>query len=99
MYPRILERFRSRIRERRYVVTLHALDEMDEDALSVFDLERTILTGQIMERQRDRTTREWKYLVRGNAVDGRQVVVVGKLGPMDKLVVITAWTNDEQAQM
>ncbi|MDD9980224.1 MAG: DUF4258 domain-containing protein [Gammaproteobacteria bacterium] len=99
MYPRILERFRSRIRERRYVVTLHALDEMDEDALSVFDLERTILTGEIIERQRDQATREWKYLVRRNAVDGRQVVIVGKLGPTDKLVVITAWTNDEQIEM
>ena len=99
LYPRILERFRSRVRERRYVVTLHALDEMDEDALSVFDLERTILTGEIVERQRDQSTREWKYLVRGNAVDGRRVVAVTKLGPTGKLVVITVWTNDEQAEM
>ena len=72
LYPRILERIRSRIRERRYVVTLHALDEMDEDELSVSDLERAILTGEVIERQRDQATREWKYLVRGNAVDGRQ---------------------------
>ena len=72
---------------------------MDEDALSVFDLERTILTGEIIERQRDRATREWKYLVRGSAADGREVIVVGKLGPTDKFVVITAWTNDEQAEM
>ena len=50
LYPRILERFRSRIRELRYVVTLHALDEMGEDALSVFDVERAILTGEISER-------------------------------------------------
>ena len=99
MYPRILERFRSRIRERRYVVTLHALDEMDEDALSVFDVERAILTGEIIERQRDQAMREWKYVVRGNAVDGRQIMVVSKLGSTDKLVVITAWVNDEQAEM
>ena len=99
LYPRILERFRSRIRERRYVVTLHALEEMDEDALSVFDVERAILTGEIMERQRDQATREWKYLVRGSAVDGRQIVVVSKLGSTDKLIVITAWVSDEQAEM
>ena len=72
---------------------------MDEDALSVFDVERTILTGKIIERQRDQATREWKYLVRGHAVDGRQVVVVSKLGSTDKLVVITAWANDEQDEM
>ena len=71
LYPRILERFRSRIRERRYVVTLDALDEIDEDPLSVFDVERAILNGKIIQRQRDQTTREWKYLVRGYAVDGR----------------------------
>ena len=100
LYPRILERFRSRIRERRYVATLHALDEMDEDALSVFDVERAILTGEISERQRDQATREWKYVVRGNAVDGRQIVVVSKLSAAtDKVVVITAWVNDEQAEM
>ena len=99
MYPRILERFRSGIRKRRYVVTLHALDEMDEDALSVFDVERAILTGEIIERQRDQAMREWKYVVRGNAVDGRQIMVVSKLGSTDKLVVITAWVNDEQDEM
>lgn len=100
LYPRILERFRSRIRERRYVVTLHALDEMDEDALSVFDVERAILTGEISERQREQATREWKYVVRGNAVDGRQIVVVSKLSAAtDNVVVITAWVNDEQAEM
>ena len=72
---------------------------MDEDPLSTFDLERTILTGEIMGRQRDQATQEWKYLVQGISIDGRQVVVVGKLGPTDKLVVITALENDEQAEM
>lgn len=95
LYLRILERFRARVRERRYVLTLHALDELDEDALPVFDVERAILTGEIVERQRDQTTRERKYLVRGQAVDGRRVVVVGKLGASNKLVVITAWVHHE----
>ena len=99
LYPRILERLRTRIRERRYVVTLHALDEMDEDALSVFDVERAILTGEVIERQRDRATREWKYVVRGSAVDGRQIVVVSKLGYIDRLVIITVWVDDEQTEM
>ena len=99
LYPRILERLRNRIRERRYVVTLHALDEMDEDALSVFDVERAILTGEVIERQRDRATREWKYLIRGSAVDGRQIVVVNKLGYLDKPVIITVWIDNEQTEM
>lgn len=83
------------MRKRRYVLTLHALDELDEDALSVFDVERAVLTGEIIGRQRDQTTRERKYLVRGQAIDGRRIVVVSKLGASDKLVVITAWVHDE----
>ena len=36
------------------VVTAYALDAMEDDALTVFDLERCVLTGAIVERQRDR---------------------------------------------
>jgi len=38
---------------------------MDDDGLSVFDLESVVLTGDIVERQRDRETREQKYVIRG----------------------------------
>ena len=68
---------------------------MDEDTLSIFDVESAILNGEIIERQRDRATREWKYVVRGSTVDGRQMVVVSKLGYIDRLVIITAWIDDE----
>ena len=47
MYERILQRFRDRIRNLDYVVPLHAEEEMDEDGLSVFDLESAVLTGEI----------------------------------------------------
>lgn len=47
-------------------MTIHAEEEMDEDSLSIFDVERAILTGDIIERQKDRETGEWKYLVRGS---------------------------------
>jgi len=94
MHPRILKKLRNCIRERRYVVTLHALDEMDDDSLSIFDVERVILTGEIVERQRDSTTRERKYLVQGRTVDGREAVVATKLGPTGKLIVITVFVNE-----
>ncbi len=45
-------------------MTLHAEEEMDNDGLSIFDVERAILTGRIMERQKDVMTTEWKYLIR-----------------------------------
>ena len=81
MHERILQRFRDRIRSLDYVVTVHADEEMDEDGLSVFDLENAVLTGEIVARQRDRQTREWKYVVNGRGLDGSTVGVVGKLSP------------------
>ena len=47
-------------------MTTHAEEEMDNDGLTIFDVEGVILTGEIIERQRDRKTRELKYLVRGS---------------------------------
>ncbi|WP_353740573.1 DUF4258 domain-containing protein [Desulfoferrobacter suflitae] len=45
---------REKIRTRQYVMTVHAEEEMDEDGLSIFDVERCILTGEIIARQKDR---------------------------------------------
>ena len=75
MYERILQRFWDRIRRRQYVVTVHAEEEMDEDGISVLDLESAVLTGEILERQRDRVTRGWKYVVEGTGIDGTSVCV------------------------
>lgn len=47
MFPRILKRFQEKVRTRQYVMTLHAEEEMDEDGLSIFDVERGILTGRL----------------------------------------------------
>ena len=91
MHERILQRFRDRSRGLDYVVTLHAEEEMDEEGLSVFDLETAVLTGEIVERQRDRQTREWKYVVSGRGLDGATVGVVGKLSPTGRLVIITVY--------
>jgi hypothetical protein len=65
MFEFVLRQFRARIRARRYVVTVHADEEMDEDGLTVFDVESAVLTGGIIEQQRDRKTGERKYVVRG----------------------------------
>jgi hypothetical protein len=91
MYDRILKRMQERIRTRRYVMTLHAEEEMADDNLSIFDIERGILTGSIIERQKDRATAEWKYLIEGEIIAGDAVVVVAKLSVTDKLVIITVY--------
>jgi hypothetical protein len=91
VYERILKQMREKIRTRQYVMTLHAEEEMDEDGLTIFDVERGVLTGEIIERQKDHDTGEWKYLVQGQTVAGKSVVVVTKLSPTEKLVILTVY--------
>jgi len=50
MYDAELNRMRGLIRTRRYVVTLHAEDELDADELAIFDSERVILTAHVIKR-------------------------------------------------
>ena len=94
MYDRILKRMREKIRTRQYVMTLHAEEEMDDDNLSIFDVERGILTGRIIERQKERVPAEWKYLVEGETVAGELIAVVAKLSVTGKLVIITVYRCD-----
>ena len=91
MHVRILKRMRERVRVRQYVMTAHADDEMDADELTIYDVESAILTGQIVERQRDQMSAEWKYLVTGQALGGETVTVVAKFSPTGKLVLITVF--------
>jgi hypothetical protein len=84
----------EKIRKRLYVMTLHAEEEMDSDGVTIFDVESVILTGELIEMQRDRRTRERKYLIRGETLERRQTaVVVSKFGATDKLVILTVYTE------
>lgn len=98
MFERVLERMRRLVRVSQYVVTLHAQDAMEDDELTIFDVERCLLTGSIVERQRDRQRREWKYLVRGQAVDSTAMVVVAKIGRTRRLVILTVYLVEGEAQ-
>lgn len=91
MYERVLRQMRENIRIRRYVMTLHAEEEMNDDEFTIFDVERAILTGHIIERQADQNTGEWKYVLVGESVDGHQLGVVGKHTATGKLVIITVY--------
>jgi len=82
---------RTIVQERRYVLTTHADSEMDADGLSIYDVETAILTGEIVERQGDRETLEWKYVLSGRSVTEDPMGVVLKLSPTDKLVIITVY--------
>lgn len=91
MNARILKRMQEKIRTREYVMTLHAEEEMNNDELTIFDVEHCILTGMIVERQKDEKTAEWKYLIKGRTLTDDEVIVVTKLSPLNKLVIITTY--------
>lgn len=93
MYNRILKQMRDKIRTRQYVMSLHAEEEMSDDSLSIFDVEHVILTGTIYERQNDRVSAEWKYLIEGKTIYGRLAVVVTKISFTGKLVIITVYAK------
>ena len=74
-------------------MTVHADEEMDEDELTIFDVESVILSGKIIERQKDQSTGEWKYLVKGESLAGKSVVTVTKIGATGKLIIITTYRD------
>jgi hypothetical protein len=92
MFARILNRIRRLVLERRYVVTLHADDELNADDLTVYDLERIILTGQIVEKQANHSTMESKYRIRGQIIDGTKAETVVKLAQTDKIVFLAVYS-------
>ncbi len=91
MFERILHRIWELVLQRRYVVRLHAYDEMSADEFTVWDVEAALLNGDVVEQQRDRVTSEKKYRLEGNAMDERQMAVVVKFGPTGKLIIITVY--------
>ncbi len=91
MFDRILKEMRDKIRNREYIMTLHGDEEMDNDSLTIYDVERCILTGKILERQKDKVTAEWKYRINGKSLSDGEVEVIAKISPTGKLVIITVY--------
>jgi hypothetical protein len=91
MFDRVLKEMRDKICKLEYIMSIHADEEMNNDALTIFDVERCILTGEILERQRDKATAEWKYRIYGKSLSGSEVEVIAKISPTGKLVIITVY--------
>ena len=47
----MFDRMRERVRTRQYVVSVHGEEEMDDDDLTIFNIEHSILTGTVVARQ------------------------------------------------
>ncbi len=88
---RVLRRIRELARTGRYVLTKHGYEEMKADGLSILDVENCLITGALVEWQRDRESSQWKFLVEGATLSGDRAAVVAKLGPNGELFIITVY--------
>ena len=93
MYQGVMKKFQDKVRNRQYVMTVHAEEEMSDDLLTIFDVEQGVLTGEIVERQRDVERKEWKYLIQGRSLDDRRVALTVKLSVTGKMVIITVYAE------
>jgi len=91
VFERILKKIQEKIRTSQYIMSIHAEEQMCNDDLTIFDIEHSILTGKIIERQKDKTTAEWKYRIKGQTLNGYVVEIITKISPTGKLVIITVY--------
>ena len=82
---------RDLVRHGLYVMTTHA-DDKQMRMISQCLMSKA--PYKIVERQKEAETGEWKYVISGNAVDGRQMVVVAKFGAsVQMLYILTVYAE------
>ena len=91
MSQRLLERIRDSILRGDYDLTRHAVEEMAEDALIIFDVESAILDGELVRTETD-DPRGPRYTVVGLAQDGEtDVGLVGRFTETGIYLIITVY--------
>ena len=74
-----------------YDVTVHAVEEMAEDGLDIFDIECALMGGDLTKTEAD-DPRGTKYTSVGKAVNGRTFVgVIGRFKETGVFLIITVY--------
>lgn len=72
-------------------MTVHAMEEMAEDDLDIFDIEEAVLNGRVVRSNR-REILGPKYTVEGSASHGEKLVgVVGRFNSTSRFLIITVY--------
>ena len=93
MSQRLLEKIRNAILFGDYDLTHHAIDEMAEDGLGIFDIEHAVVTGSIEKTDTD-DPRGPKHTVIGLA-ERTEVGVVGRFKETGIYLIITVYAVAE----
>ena len=89
MSIRSLQKIQNAVTHGEYDVTIHAVEEMAEDGLDIFDVESAIMNGQLTKTEIDDPRGE-RYTVIGTAVDRRtHVGIVGRFRETGIYLIIT----------
>ncbi len=95
MSQRLLDRIQVAILNGDYDLTRHAIDEMAEDRLGIFDIECAVLNGRITKTETD-DPRGPKCTIVGLGEDGRtEVGVVGRFTETGTYLIVTVYEVTE----
>jgi hypothetical protein len=90
-----IRRIRRAIRQGRYEFTIHALEEMDDDALLEEELREVVLRGSLVSELTD-DPRGTRFVVQGTPKSREiQVEVVCRFLPSGLMRIITAYELKE----
>lgn len=89
----ILKRIRRAVREDRYIITDHALEEADNDGLLVEDIVEVLLTGDLDSTYTD-DPRGPRYVIRGDIGIIEADVVCRFRADGTLLIIITVYIVD-----
>ena len=76
-------------------MTAHAMEEMAEDLLTILDVEKAVLSGQVIRVEKD-DPRGTKYVLEGTALDQQTPVgIVGRFASTGRYLIITIYEVTE----
>ena len=90
MFDHILRLARACVTNNQYYMTRHAQYKMYDDDLTLAEIEQVFLEGDVIERQKDRITREAKYRIHSITLSG-SVEIIFKFALDGKLAIITVY--------
>ena len=91
MYDKILEKMIECIWRGNFVITIHAEVALKQDLLKAEDVVNCVLHGEIVERQKDRQSGEYKYVIAGESINNLPMEVIAKLHALGDTYVITVY--------
>jgi hypothetical protein len=89
-----IERLRRKIRERAYLLSGHAEEEMLADNLEREDVEHAIIEGFVAQRYTG-DARGTRYRIEGPARDGTMICVVCRFRLEGDLILITVFAKED----